>query len=96
MRGASALPFKMLNYLDFPAALRDKADVRDTVLELVSALDRRALAGVARGVRLWEQLRRNRGTSDLACAVTLLASLELNLRADGRRPRPLFGAYGDA
>jgi hypothetical protein len=96
MRGASPLPFKMLNYLDFPAALRDKADVRDTVLELVSALDRRALAGVARGVRLWEQLRRNRGTSDLACAVTLLASLELNLRADGRRPRPLFGAYGDA
>jgi hypothetical protein len=55
-----------------------------------SALDRRRIVDWVSGVDLWKRLQGSRGDLDLACALTLLASLELNLRADGRRASPLF------
>jgi hypothetical protein len=76
-------PFALLNYLDFDAALRERADVRALVLDCVRALDQRGLTSWIRGEALWRRHQRRRGDFDSACALTLLASLELNLRAEG-------------
>jgi hypothetical protein len=85
-------PFPLLNYIDFAAGLNSRPDLKELVLEAISALDRRRIVDWVSGVDLWKRLQGSRGDLDLACALTLLASLELNLRADGRRASPLFQA----
>ncbi|MDQ4131789.1 MAG: asparagine synthase-related protein [Actinomycetota bacterium] len=84
------VPFRMLNYLDFPAALRSRPDMRSLVFDLVRALDERGVIGWLSGARLWAEHERAGGDFDLACALTLLASLEVNLRADASRATPFF------
>lgn len=85
------VPFAMTNYVDFAAALRTDASLRTLVRDLVAALDERHLGGEwTPGLRIWAAHERAGGDADLACALTLLASLELNLRADRARPAPLF------
>lgn len=90
-RGRLPPPFQMVNYLDFAEALRSNANTRGLVRDLVAALDERRLGGPwASGAALWNAHERAGGDPDLACALTLLASLELNLRVDAARPAPLF------
>jgi len=85
-------PFPLLNYIDFAAGLNRRPDLKELVFEAISALDRRGIADWVSGVDLWKRQQGSRGDFDLACALTLLASLELNLRADERRASPLFQA----
>lgn len=88
------VPFRMVNYVDFAAALQAKPDTRGLVQQLVRALDARGAVDWLNGAELWAAHERSGGDFDLACALTLLASLELNLRADSERETPLFGRDG--
>ena len=86
----SPVPFRMLNYLDFAAALRSRPDMRELVHELIRALDERGVISWLKGMQLWDLHERAGFGFDGACDLTLLASLELNLRAERARPEPLF------
>lgn len=86
------VPFALMNYLDFAAALRTNPHMRELVPNLLAALEERKV-GVS-GLRLWDAHERAGGDPQLACALTLLASLELNLRVDPARPVPLFSPHG--
>jgi hypothetical protein len=85
-------PFPLLNYIDFAAGLNRRPDLKELAFEAITALDRRGIADWVSGVDLWKRQQGSRGDFELACALTLLASLELNLRADERRANPLFQA----
>jgi hypothetical protein len=91
------VPFRMLNYLDFSATLGARPEVRAAVAGLIRDLEARGAVDWLGAGRLWEGAGPGpsgpfrAGDADRACALTLLASLELNLRVDGARPRPRFG-----
>ena len=88
----SPMPFPMLNYLDFASALRSRPHIRELVHGLVRALHERGAVPWIDGTEVWTSQERDGFTFDGACILTLLASLELNLRADGSRPKPFFEA----
>lgn len=72
-------PDRMLNYLDFERALRERGDLRTLVQESLSALNARRLLEPIDPLAIWQ--RHLRGEADHADALIVLTSLEIHLEA---------------
>ncbi|MEO0271932.1 MAG: asparagine synthase-related protein [candidate division WOR-3 bacterium] len=77
LRIRRASPF--VNYIDFDWALRERKDLKTLVYEEILALKKRKILNWIDIETLWEAHQKGRG--DFADALTLLASLEINLKA---------------
>ena len=84
-------PPPLVNYVDFSTALRRRGAIRELVREAIVDLAARDVVPWLDVLRLWRD--HEKGTLrryDGAIALTLLASLEWNIRVDGRRPVKFF------
>jgi Asparagine synthase len=82
---APALPLgpnRGVNYDDFDAALRERADIRDVVRASLADLKRRNVVDWLDLDEIWRQHERKHANH--GAALTLLASLEINLKVLGR------------
>jgi len=68
-----------LNYIDFARGLRDRNDLKNVVYENIQDLKRRGIVDWIDVETIWH--RHQRLQSNHADALTLLASLEINLKA---------------
>jgi hypothetical protein len=71
-----------LNYIDFERGLRERADLKSIAYESVQDLKRRGIIDWVDMDGIWH--RHQRGHGDHADALTLLASLEIHLKAQER------------
>lgn len=68
------------NYIDFNDGLRNRTDLKSVVLENITDLDKRKIVEWIDIGDLWKKHQHKEG--DYADALTLLASLEINIKAD--------------
>jgi len=73
-----------INYIDFDRGLRERPDLKAVVYESIQDLKKRQIVDWIDMDSIWERHRRRR--ADHADALTLLASLEINLKSQEMQP----------